>query len=160
RHLTGVWDPQRKSEVRAALLATGKPYAAHAWGETEHLLDGYVDAWGRSRRAGCEVSDSLRGPWLRCLGERLLDLRAVTEELARVDAGTADKAIQLIYSLKAVKSCSDPSALSTRTSDPEHAETRKSVDALRGDLVRARTLGETGRVQEGQRLAEAAVARA
>jgi len=161
RNLAGAWEDQVRDRVRAAFLATGRPYAADTFRRVDEALGAYGDAWGSAYREACEAthvqgrqSEALLDLRMRCLDQRLEELRALTDLFAgSTDAEMLNRAVQATSGLRAVKDCADVEALTAQVPPPSDPEVRKRVAALRKRLARARALEQAGRYEDGLALA-------
>ncbi|AKJ02528.1 serine/threonine protein kinase [Archangium gephyra] len=159
--LDAAWGAGRRERVRAAFLATKKPYAADAWEKLSTALDAHASLWRSLRTESCLVADEgASGPASRlawqtaaCLDARLWQFAAVTEVLEKADAQTVQNVPQLVASLEGLAGCRDAPASSTRPQPPELLRPR--VDAARRKLAEARALMEAGRHAEGNEMTSA-----
>lgn len=139
--LAGVWDARTKQDVRAALLASGKPWAAAAWRDVEARLDAYSRQWVDLRRSACETraseSDEALGQHLVCLSRSLADLQAVTRLLARNEAEIAERAVATASALPPLDGCAAVTPKHPRRG-PEHEEALAQLAAIKASLDAAR----------------------
>ncbi|NPC86915.1 protein kinase, partial [Pyxidicoccus fallax] len=116
--LSTVWSPERRERIRAAFLATGKPYAPSAWEAVSTALDAQASAWRSLRVDACLASeeDAPGASWqtAACLDSRLWHLAAVTDVLEKADAQTVQNAPQMVASMEGLSGCRDAPALTTR----------------------------------------------
>ena len=87
--LVGVWDEQRRGEVKAALVGTELVYASSTWERVESRLDEHARAWVEHHTEACEATavrkeQSAKTLELRmgCLQDQVTELRAAVEVLA------------------------------------------------------------------------------
>ena len=153
--LAGVWDAARKEAVRAAFLATGKPYADAAFRAVERALDGYAGAWVAMQADACAAtrvravqSEELLDLRMECLGRRLDEVRAQVDVFAGADATVVERAPQAVQALTPLAECADATALRAPVRPPSDAATRARVEAVRADLAVVRALLESGRYPE------------
>jgi serine/threonine protein kinase/tetratricopeptide (TPR) repeat protein len=141
--LAAAWSPERREQVRAAFLATGKPYAPAAWEAVSHALDAHASSWRTLRTESCRAKDS-GSAWLTtaCLDSRLWHFAAVTGVLAKADAQTVQNAPQLVASLEGFDGCQDEPELAARPQPPDALRPR--VDAARRQLAEARARLDVG----------------
>jgi eukaryotic-like serine/threonine-protein kinase len=164
--LSGVWDDGLRERVRSAFLKTERHYAADTFDRVRKVLDGYTAAWLGMKREACEAtqvrgeqSAKLMDLKMLCLNRRLEEARALTEVLvSRSDAATLDKVVQASMGLKPLGQCADERALLSDVPPPEEAPARQQVEEIRKRLDEAEALQQTGKYQEGLRLAEGALA--
>ncbi|MFL5351021.1 tetratricopeptide repeat protein [Archangium sp.] len=137
--LAAAWSPERREHVRAAFLATGKPYAASAWEAVSRALDAHADSWRSLRTESCLAAarDDSSTAWQTgvCLDTRLWHLAAITDVLEKADAQTVQNAPQMVASLEGLTSCKEAPALATRPQPPDAL--RPQVDAARRRLAGA-----------------------
>jgi len=162
-----VWGEPARAATQAAFLATDKPFAAHAWAQTEAQLDAYAAGWVAMYGEACEATQ-VRGDQsgealdlrMRCLDRRRDELAALLEVFAVADERTVMRALEASDALTPVASCADLDALASAHAVPEDPRLREPVAALRGELVKARALRHAGHYDEAFALSEAADARA
>jgi tetratricopeptide (TPR) repeat protein len=162
--LAGIWDDERKQQVRGALLATELPYAEAAWAGVEKALDGYTQSWVEMNTEACEATN-IRGEQstemlhlkMACLERRLVDVRTLVDMLAEADARVTENAVQAAGSLKPLDRCNDADALSSEVRPPEDPKLAAKVAEQRERLARAKSLQDAGKYAEGLALARKAV---
>jgi len=157
--LAAAWGPEPRERVRAAFLATGKPYAAPAWDKLSLALDAHVSQWRTLRTEAClaagDDTSSLGWQKATCLDARLWQLAAVSDVLEEADAQTVQRAQHLLASLEGLSGCMDAPALSTRPQPPDALRPR--VDAARRTLAEARARMDANKYTEGLALTSALV---
>ena len=161
--LAGAWDQQRKSAVKLAFLATGVPYAGHAYGRVEQALDGYARQWVamhtetcRATRVRGEQSEEVLDLRMSCLGQRLAELKALSDLFANADRDVLEKAAQASLGLPSLSRCDDVEALRAPTRIPSDVAVRAKVEQVRAAIARARALDEAGKFDEEIEVARAA----
>ena len=149
--LTGVWDPPRKQAIKAALLATTKPYAADAWRGVEDVLDRYAGAWLAMHSEACEAthvrgeqSAELLDLRMLCLDDRLQNLRSLGEVLERGGPDIAASALKAAVALPPLDRCSDAVALRAVAPLPSDPAVRARLDQARVVLSEASARIEAG----------------
>jgi tetratricopeptide (TPR) repeat protein len=164
--MQGVWEDARRSEVKAAVLATGLSYASDTWERVEPALDAYAQAWASKYTEVCEASNvpqeqALVAVDLRmaCLRSHRVALRESVGVLARADETTVERAVALVASLPELARCDDTDALQAEL-PPPHAQEREQVEDLRQLLVRAHSLTEAGNYDESAVIIEQVTERA
>jgi tetratricopeptide (TPR) repeat protein/predicted Ser/Thr protein kinase len=165
--LAGVWDPARKGAVHAAFRATRLPFAEPAWSATTRALDGYARGWVRQRRDACEAtrvreeqSEALLDRRMFCLDQRLRDLGALSDVLARADRQVVEKAVQATARLPPLAACADSAALTARVPPPADPGQRAAVEALGREMARARALEAAGKIPQALSTARQVAVRA
>ena len=143
------------------------PFAEQTFASVSRLLDeyaghwvaGYVDAceaWQVRGEQSSEVLDLRMG----CLGERLGNLRALTDVLARADAKVVENAVNAAGALPTLERCSDAAALRAVISPPQDRAARREVARVREELARFVALRDSGQCQAANAKAGALVAAA
>ena len=148
--LRGVWDPDRKLALGAALLATHAPYADATRRETERLLDRYATDWQAMHTSACEATHvrkeqsagtlDLR---MTCLDDRRRSLDGVVRTLATADPAIAERAVSTVAALPALEPCADIAALRALVRPPNPAAAAH-VAALRARLATVRAQRDAG----------------
>ncbi|WP_309895085.1 protein kinase domain-containing protein [Archangium sp.] len=167
QRLAGVWDEAVRERLRQAFAATGEPYAQHVLSSTQQVLDAYARHWADQHREACEAT-SLRGEQpepvlvrrMACLERRLQELKALGNVLVQADAKMVQKAVQAAQGLPRLRDCADVEALMAEVPPPEGAETRQTVEALRGELARVQALTLAGQYKQASEAAQATLERA
>lgn len=165
RKLAGIWDKERKRAIQRAFLATGMPYARDAWTAAEQALDRYTGQWVAQNTAVCEAaraqqSDELLGLQLQCLGQRLAEVRALSDLWAQADPQVVERAPASSQALDDLGVCESAAALRTWLRPPAEPAARKRVDELRAELVQAQALELGGKLPQALASARAAAAAA
>ncbi len=153
--LAQVWGEPARAATRAAFLATDKPFAAHAWAQTEVQLDGYAADWVTMYGEACEATQ-VRGDQsgealdlrMRCLDRRRDELAALLAVFAVADARTVMNALEASDALTPLSACADLDALASAHVVPEDPRIRDAVAGLRAELDRARSLRYAGHYDE------------
>src|SRR6185503_1037464 len=146
---------------RDAFLASGVPYAEHAFGAVSAALDRYAEDWASGYTDACEAtrlrgeqSEDMLDRRMACLEQRRIELAAKVDVLERADRSSLEKAAQTAQSLAAVSECADLGRLASRVMPPDRA-TRAEVERSWEELGRAKALFESGRYAEGEPVARA-----
>ena len=167
RRLVGVWDPDRKEAVSSALLASGKPWAGQTFQIVEGALDRYTRDWVAMRTEACEAtqitheqSASLLDLRMRCLDDRLDEVRAVTSILAKPDDQLLTTAARAAQSISTLRRCADTEALAAPIPLPRDPAVLAEVERLRPELAKVKALKDAARYREGEALAEGVVKQA
>jgi tetratricopeptide (TPR) repeat protein len=147
-----VWNGQRATDIRAAIVATERPYAAAMAGRITDSLDDYASSWAEARDRAClehargEHSEALLDARMTCLDRRRQALAETVEILARADADVVEHAGQMVAKLPRLAACDELA----RVVEPE---VPPAVAMLESRLVRAETLAHAGRVADATELA-------
>ncbi|HEX2574646.1 MAG TPA: serine/threonine-protein kinase [Polyangia bacterium] len=167
KHLTGIWDGERKAVLRSAIAATHVPYATAAWAGVERLVDAYARDWVAMHTEACEAtrltreqSEEILDLRMLCLGQRLDEVRALGKLLSQADEAVAEKAVQVAGALSPIADCADVKTLTAPVRPPRSRELRDRVARLRADLAEVKALTDAGKYQEALPRAEAGVAAA
>jgi tetratricopeptide (TPR) repeat protein len=164
--LAAAWSSDSEHAVHAAFAATGVPHAESAWGATRLALDAYGQAWVAGYEDACratrirrEQPEGVMNARMACLSRRLKGVSALAAVLAHADAEAVDHAAVAASSLPPVTSCSQVDVMASRVAPPAPALAAR-VDALRGDIARARALYDVAQYSQGFPVAERAAAQA
>ena len=154
--LAGVWDPDRKEEVRKAFLATGVPFAPQAFREVERALDSYMGRWTAMRTDACaatrkrgEQSEEALDLRMACLDRALQEVGALSGLLARADRPVVGTAGEAASRLPALSICSDVALLRARVRPPRDPAMAKRVAAAQSRLAGLKALIAAGKYKEG-----------
>jgi hypothetical protein len=166
--LTGLWEPagtasSRKEQIRRAFAATGRSYASQAYGGASRLLDEFVGKWLNTYRETCEATQ-LRGEQsaevldlrMACLGQRLGNLRALTDVFAKADDRVVQNAVSAAGLLPTLDGCANVALLRAVVRPPSNPAARRRIDELQEELARLIALRDSGQCavveQQGTRL--------
>jgi predicted Ser/Thr protein kinase len=158
----GVWEAggatsPRKSAIRAAFMKTGKPFAAQTFVATSNLLDDYVRRWMSMHQDACEATQ-VRGDQsaevldlrMACLGDRLGNVRALTDVFITADDGVVLNAVSAAGALSPLDECANVAALRAVVKPPADVGTRKRVAELRDELSLVTALRDSGQCTAAQ----------
>jgi eukaryotic-like serine/threonine-protein kinase len=167
RKLAGVWDGARRERVRAAFLATKRPFAETTFERVASRLDARAAAWAGMHTEACEATQ-LRGEQpepvlvlrMACLDQRLHELGTLVDVLADADGGVVERAVQATSAMTPLDECANVARLSTAVAPPTDPVSRARIAEVRGQLARAKALGDAGKYKDGVATAERAVAAA
>jgi serine/threonine protein kinase/tetratricopeptide (TPR) repeat protein len=157
RQLAGVWDAEVRADVRAALLATARPYAQATFDRVSSILDAYAASWIAMRTEACEAtsirkeqSEQALDLRMYCLRQRRSRLQALTQVLAQDrSAAVLDDSVRAAMDLPSVDRCGDIDALLATIAPPEAPAVRSAVEDLQARLDRAEALAASaGRYRE------------
>ncbi len=159
-----VWSPARATSLEGRFSEAA---AEDAYRLTTAALDHYANAWSAMRVEACkatavrhEQSPALLDRRILCLDQRLGAVRARVDQLANADASGLIDAPRAVAELPGIEACADVATLGAVTPPPDNPEARAEIDALRGELDRARAAGDAGDLGRARKTAEAAVTRA
>jgi tetratricopeptide (TPR) repeat protein/predicted Ser/Thr protein kinase len=162
--LAGIWDDTRKQTVQEAFLATDLAYAPGAYEGFSAALDRYAHGWVKMHTEACEAT-SIRGEQseelmdlrMACLGERLVELRALVDVYTKADAKAVDKAGQAAGSIPGIDRCADVEALVRQVPPPEDPETRERLDEVRAQVAMIKAEYDAGHPKKAYELSGPAV---
>ncbi len=154
--IAASWNPERREAVRAAFLATRRPYAADTFGRVAERLDRYAIDWSTARTDACEdtrvrqeQSEPLMDLRMACLERRRAELGGLAGLLARgPDVEVLDKAVDAAAALPGLDACADTDALTATVPPPDDLQTRQAVDAAYARLGLARQLESLGKYRD------------
>jgi serine/threonine protein kinase/Tfp pilus assembly protein PilF len=145
--LAGVWDAPRRESVRQAFGKSGLSYADKAVGTVVDALDRYAQAWGSMYTDACEAtqvrheqSQELLDLRMSCLGNRLTQLRTLSDVFASADAQVVVHSVESVQSLPRLEGCADAAALRAPVAPPADPKTRAKVEDVRQQLARLHAL--------------------
>jgi tetratricopeptide (TPR) repeat protein/predicted Ser/Thr protein kinase len=160
RKLAGVWDAERKEQVRRAFLASGKPYAGDAWRGVERALDAYAAAWTGMHAEACEATrlrgeqtEEVLGLRMACLERRLDDVRSLAALFARAEGPTVERALQATGALGDLEGCARTDALTSVAPPPRDDAARAEIADVRARLSEARARLAAGQYAEARSIA-------
>jgi tetratricopeptide (TPR) repeat protein len=128
----------------------------------EHGLDGYARSWAAARREACEAtrvrgvqSAELLDRRMLCVDQRLRQVGAVADLLARADAQTVRRWSHALDALDGLADCGSSVALLDKTPPPRDAALRARIREVQSRLARARALQSAGKTRPELDLATA-----
>jgi tetratricopeptide (TPR) repeat protein len=160
-----VWNEARAEEVRAAMLATDRSYAAPLADRITSELDDYAAAWASAHTRTCEEhargdhSAALLDARMACLHHGRQVLAETVSLLSESNPELVTHAGQMVAKLPRLEPCDDLAALSSRASS-RPAETSDAIAELEDKLVRVEALANAGRNSESIALARTVVSEA
>ncbi|MBV1861373.1 MAG: tetratricopeptide repeat protein, partial [Nannocystaceae bacterium] len=161
--LSGIWDVDRRASLRAAFLATDRPYAEASWNNTEAAIEHHAQQWLSAQRTACnqsaagEVPGSMLALRMNCLEARRRELNTLVGVLQDVDAHSLERTLDATSILQPASSCDDVEALARADSSlgsPDQRKLRNELDVLN---TRALALQKTGKHDESAQTALKAV---
>lgn len=134
--LAGVWDLKVRTDLLVDFAASGHPNAPRRFATVSRGLDQYARKWSAQRAESCiatrirgEQSEAQLDARMRCLDDRLSDLRDVTRELVSAPRDVVDRAPAALALLRDPATCQHPSDAGS-PSGPNAA----SIQAIRHEL--------------------------
>jgi len=162
--LGDAWNSERSAELERAFRASSLAYAAATWTSVHAGLQAHADRWAAQYTEACEAnvvrreqSDTLFDRRMRCLERRRVELRALTEVLARGEPAAIEQAGEGLAHLGDLTACSDVTAL-TALVDPPEGELKAEVERVAARVAEARALELAGKWAEALSLSAAAIA--
>ena len=156
-----VWGDAARERVRAALLATGRGYAATTADKLMPWLDAKAQAWQQVRTAACldgEMRDDERDRTLWCLEERRIELDSLVARLSQADEQALQRAVPAAAGLERALSCLDHEQLARVPVPP--TQQRGEARAVQAELARVANLALAGEYGAGLAAARQARTRA
>ena len=141
--MSPAWGRARRAAVQRAFQTAGTVLASQGFATVSRYLDDYAKEWLAAYRDACEAthvrgeqSNEVLDLRMSCLADRLVEVRALTDELAKADAKVVENAMSGVSSLGPVARCSDVRLLRTLVRPPSDEPTRKRVTALQAQKAR------------------------
>jgi len=161
--LAGVWDEDKKTEIREAFLATSLGYGPDTWERVEKVLDDYTTRWVDLRREACEATELRKEQSpeimylkMACLEQRLWEVEGISKVLAAADSDVVENAVDAVTALTPLEYCSDDH-LRSNAELPGDARSRERVATTRARLAEAKGLEDAGKYSDAVTLARALV---
>ena len=159
QYLDGVWDDERREQVRTSIVGSGLGFAETSWERVERVLSSYADGWVEHRTEACEAtrvrgdqSDALMDLRVACLDDRLRHLDATANELLRLDATAMESVVDAARSLPPLEACADTKRLLEAIPRPADPEAERTLADAEGDLARIDALTRLGRWKDARAL--------
>ncbi|HWL84689.1 MAG TPA: serine/threonine-protein kinase, partial [Polyangiaceae bacterium] len=156
--LSGIWDDARKEAISRAFSATGKPYAADAWGGVQTTLDAYTRAWGAQFTEACHAMHDRSGTSadirdvrdlrMTCLAERVDEVKALTNIFVNADGEVVTGAFGAAQQLTGLATCSDTKALTALVKPPSDPAVAAKVDEIRKQMTEIKAMLDAGKYRE------------
>ncbi|MFO0755699.1 MAG: serine/threonine-protein kinase [Byssovorax sp.] len=163
--LAGVWDDDRRAQVREAFERASLPFSAQAFASTRASLDAYARDWAAMRASSCEAtrvrgeqSEELLDLRAQCLAQRRRELSAVAELLVKADKGTVTNAAGALAALGPLSACADATALRAVVRLPADPAAKRRIEDAQAAVARAHAMEGAGKMKEARDAAVAVVA--
>ena len=161
RKLAGIWNPDKKEQIRLAFTSTGVSFADDSFVRMEKRLLDYLQKWKKEFTQTCEAT-RLRGEQserfmdlkMNCLNRLLRHAGALISVFSEADKTVVAKSVQAVSSLSGHTSCSDTDALLATIPPPKDKQTKDKIDDIRERLVAAEAFYKTGKYREGLNLVQ------
>jgi tetratricopeptide (TPR) repeat protein/tRNA A-37 threonylcarbamoyl transferase component Bud32 len=158
--LAGTWDGARRGEVQRALATATRPPATSPWSVVSRELDRFSAAWtaAYASTSSLEALSSARArgearATRACLEERLVELGAVVDLLAKADALVVGRAPNVVFGLTPVQVCSGQG----RGEATLDAATAQQSATVRRKLAAGKALLAATRYEDARAAASAAL---
>ena len=154
--VAAAWGSSRRAAVAEAFAKSGVPYAAPVLGGVERALDAYAKDWeGASKRACFARQDHKAAPETseatsRCLSARLVELTALSDQLAKTDEKGIASAQAVALGLPSPSACAAPATLGATAPPPRDPATRARVDDLEKKRAEASTRADLGHLEDAR----------
>lgn len=146
--LADVWNDETQMAARNAFAATQLSYADAAWTTTAAAIDQYASEWLRARGHSCEAtlvhrtqSERALDRTTSCLDRRKNTLRVQIQAFASADQHLVERASQVVASLPAIATCTNPTFMARELDLPDDPQT---VTQLRAQLDSVAVLEASG----------------
>jgi tetratricopeptide (TPR) repeat protein/tRNA A-37 threonylcarbamoyl transferase component Bud32 len=156
--LATFWNTGRRAQMWGGFLASGKPFAADAFGTASETLDRNADRWSAAHRATCEATEvrheqspELLDQRMACLATRREEMRELVELFVHSDVDTIEHAARAAQRLTSAEECVNAPSLDARVRAP--VLLRPRIDELEAALARARGMSDTGKFREALEVA-------
>jgi tetratricopeptide (TPR) repeat protein len=161
RRLDGVWElsPDIRMSRRAAIKneLAKQPGGGVTFARLAGTLDRYASAWVAQHTEACEATNirkdqSSEALDLRmdCLGQRLADVRALSDLLVDADAKVFKQAVEAALHLPPLESCADVGLLRDIVRPSLDSNGRLATERQRIGLAEARAMVETRRYSQAK----------
>lgn len=143
-HLASVWNPAVTERVKAAMLATGVPYAASTANNVTAGLTDYATQWTTMHHATCEAtrrgeqSEKLLDLRMACLDRLKGEFGIVIDLAAKVDAESIQNSMKSVHGLSPINDCARSESLSNVVPEPTDPEAAKTLRRLQIELDTAK----------------------
>jgi tetratricopeptide (TPR) repeat protein/predicted Ser/Thr protein kinase len=160
-HLRGVWDPDTRAQLHEVFAASDAAYAEAAFRGFAATLDDYASQWTAMHTEACaatrirgEQSDEVLTLRMSCLERSRAQLSALVDVYRNPDAQALERSLEGAELLPPLRLCADVEQLTLGVRPPETSAQQEQVDALRGQVDKARSLAQAGQVvQAAEQLA-------
>ena len=164
-----VWNQDLNTKIKTTFAQSGMGIWQDINDRVSRHLDDYSQQWVQMHTKTCKAtaiehaqSEEVRDLKMGCLYARRREISALARVLEKADQDIVQKAIQAAWNLTPVSVCDDVNALQhahIELMPPPHSKSM-SVEAVRAELARIKVLHETGKYDQGIKLAQVAWKRA
>ncbi len=159
RHLAGIWDPPRRTQLAQTFENSGLVYAPASWEQVNASLQTYADAWAQMHEEACEAtqrgeqSSTLLDLRMACLDRRRVELGALVEQMAQGGAEIIERSARAAGSLTTLDPCDDTERLLDRDRIDTQPRTAAVVE-VETSIAQAIASFRLGRYEAGIGFAE------
>jgi tetratricopeptide (TPR) repeat protein/predicted Ser/Thr protein kinase len=153
-----IFDDAKRSEIRAAFVATGSPFAISASDRASDVLGRYTTVLATKAIGVCRgLGEPARISEVRriCLGDRRRDVAAFVDILTHADKPLVQRAASSAWGLFDPDPCNDPQTLLSRSS-----RTKAMTPEQDAEVRRIKALSDSGRYDDSLAAAKPLVAAA
>lgn len=148
-----TWNEQARTQMSRAIAATGVRYADGVAEKVVPWFERQSESWRHARTEAC-LNAKVRGLWtddildrsLWCLEDRRMEMESLLASFARADAKVVQKAISAAASFGSVAPCLRSDFLNDQSFPP--SDQREAARVIRGELARAKSLEQSGKLDE------------
>jgi tetratricopeptide (TPR) repeat protein len=159
----GIWELHRpdqpegphQSQIHAAFMRTGKPYAADVYETVTRALTRYAQGWSNMYQEACEAtharheqSEEVLDLRMSCLQERLNGFHALTDVFADASGEVVENAVSATNALSTLDRCADVPTLRAVVKPPDDPATLGKVTSLRKRMADLKARFDAGRWKE------------
>ncbi|MCH9647834.1 MAG: serine/threonine-protein kinase [Deltaproteobacteria bacterium] len=149
--LLGIWDTERRQQLKTAFLSTGSSFAAAAFAEVEKKLDLYGQDWTEMHREVClatevhqQQSQQLYDLRMMCLEGRREEMRSATELLLSVTEEGIPQVFRATEALSPLSPCAESSRLALLSPLPAEPQERRRIEDLQTQVAKLGVRNRTG----------------
>jgi tetratricopeptide (TPR) repeat protein len=153
--IAAVWNDARRDSLHRAFAATGAQFAEPVFATVRKSLDRFAAAWSAMSTDACEAtrlrgtqSEQLLDRRVRCLDNRLRELNAYLDLMAKPTAGMVAQA-PLAVGGQDIDRCANLEILMAEV-EPPHDGNSADLDRLRTSYAELLALDNIGRIREAK----------
>ncbi len=163
RSIHQIWNTQQEQKIRSVFSATNLPYAADAFLAVKNRLQLFTNNWFAESIQFCKApffntaNDDTRWAKQVCFNRKLNELKSITQLFATATPEVVENARNVVESLRDPSECTE---MVDGLKPPKDKNLREQVEAVRIQLVEARTRLDAGRYAEALKKAQKALQQA
>lgn len=149
--LVGIWDTERRLQLKKVFSSTGSSFAATAFAEVEKKLDLYGQDWTKMHREVClatevhqQQSQQLYDLRMMCLEGRREEMRTAMDLLLSVTEEGISQVFRATEALSPVSPCAESSHLALLSPLPSDPLERHPIEALQAQVAQLGVRNRTG----------------